>query len=531
MIPVEPNHLATLLGYAGSGAGLVFAFVWAFGTPRRKDEEDVASPTEPLFSEELAREKLAQEEPVAEFPLREALPEALPAEARPARGSDEVPPSKRKSDSSEPYTPIVRKVAPAVVNVYSRKYVRDRSPMLEDPFFRRFFGEDGLGSSRDRVQNALGSGVIVRKDGVIVTNNHVVADADELIVALADRREFEAKIMLTDERTDLAILKIDTRGKDLPVVPFRDSDEAEVGDRVLAIGNPFGVGQTVTAGIVSALARTQIGISDFQFFIQTDAAINPGNSGGALVTLDGQLIGINTAIFSRSGGSIGIGFAIPSNMARMVVDSAVSGGAIRRPWIGISGQIVPHERMDVLGLDRPTGVLVTNVYPGGPADLAGIKADDVILTIDGFDVDDPQALRYRVATLPNGKVVRVTYLRRGQPQSVMVKLQRPPETPLRQVQVLEGSHPLSGATVGNLSPAFAEELGLDTWSRGVVILGVEEGSPVFRLRARAGDIVTNVNGIDIDTIDVLKDALASGHGEWRLSIRRGDRVFNVAAKI
>jgi serine protease Do len=250
------------------------------------------------------------------------------------------------------FAPVVKKAAPAVVNIYARQVQKAvGSSLFNDPFFRQFFG-DQFGQPRERVRNALGSGVIVRADGLIVTNHHVVADANEIRVVLADRREFPAKLVISDEKTDLAILRIDSGGASLPVLAFRDSDELEVGDLVLAIGDPFGVGQTVTSGIISALARTQIGISDLGFFIQTDAAINPGNSGGALIGMDGRLVGINTAIFSQSGGSIGIGFAIPSNMVRVIVAAAESGGRIVRPWIGVTGQPVTPDLARGLGLER-----------------------------------------------------------------------------------------------------------------------------------------------------------------------------------
>src|SRR5437016_7339407 len=245
------------------------------------------------------------------------------------------------------FAPVVKRVAPAVVNVYSRSVVQTQvNPLFADPLFQRFFG--GTPEMRQRVQQSLGSGVIVRSDGVIVTNNHVVQNGQSIVVALADRREFKARVLLADNRTDLAVIKIDAKGERLPTIEFGDSDRLSVGDIVLAIGDPFGVGQTVTMGIVSALARTQIGASDYQFFIQTDAAINPGNSGGALVTADGQLVGINTAIFSPSGGSNGVGFAIPSNMVHVVVASALNGGRVRLPWVGASFQALTSDIADGL---------------------------------------------------------------------------------------------------------------------------------------------------------------------------------------
>jgi Do/DeqQ family serine protease len=288
------------------------------------------------------------------------------------------------------FAPIVQRVAPAVVNVYAAKVVENRNPLFDDPLFRRFFGSPDM--PRERVQRSLGSGVIVDPSGLVVTNNHVIEGASEIKVALSDKREFEAEVVLKDPRTDLAIMRIKDQRERFPAIEFGDSDDLQVGDVVLAIGNPFAVGQTVTQGIVSALARTQIGITDYQFFIQTDAAINPGNSGGALVDVHGRLAGINTAIYSRSGGSIGIGFAIPANMVKVVVASARGGGAaVLRPWLGAKLQAVTAEIAESLSLKRPSGALVATVSPRSPASRAGLRTGDVIVAIDGQIVDDPNA--------------------------------------------------------------------------------------------------------------------------------------------
>ena len=288
----------------------------------------------------------------------------------PCLSADRVVPDTRQEIQLS-FAPVVRATAPAVVNIYSRRVVQARaSPLFDDPFFRRFFGQGSpLGVPRQRIENSLGSGVIVAPEGVIATNRHVVAGADEVTVVLADRREFEARILGTDERTDVGVLKVETGGESLPYLAFRDSDTVEVGDLVLAIGNPFGVGQTVTSGIVSATAQTRVGITDLNFFIQTDAAINPGNSGGALVDLEGRLIGINTAIYSQSGGSIGIGFAIPADMVRSVVAGFTSFGRLQRPWLGAAGREVTNDVAHALGLRRPAGVLIEfGLFrrPGGP---------------------------------------------------------------------------------------------------------------------------------------------------------------------
>ena len=290
------------------------------------------------------------------------------------------------------FAPLVRATGPAVVNVYARTTVSSRgsSPFANDPFFRRFFGDDAFGAPRERVKNALGSGVIVDPTGLVVTNNHVVKNATDIRVVLPDRREFDATLVLADERTDLAVLRVDNKGRDLPAIALGDSDGLEVGDLVLAIGNPFGVGQTVTSGIVSALARTEVGISDYQFFIQTDAAINPGNSGGALIDMSGRLVGINTAIYSRSGGSIGIGFAIPSNMVSVIVRSAAEGGRVVRPWLGAELQDVTAEIADSLGLARPQGVLIVQVEAAGPFGKAALRQGDLVLAVDRHEVNSSQ---------------------------------------------------------------------------------------------------------------------------------------------
>jgi len=426
------------------------------------------------------------------------------------------------------FAPVVKLVAPAVVNVYTRKVVQQpQSPFFDDPFFRHFFGLEGQGNMpRERIQNSLGSGVIVGADGIIVTNNHVIAGGEEFIVALSDRREYEAEVVLADERSDLAVLRIDTKGQKLPFIQFRDSDTLQVGDLVLAIGNPFGVGQTVTSGIVSALARTQVGISDYQFFIQTDAAVNPGNSGGALVTMDGRLAGINTAIFTRTGGSIGIGFAIPANMVRLVVDTAIAGGKLARPWFGASAQTVTQDIANSLGLDRPRGVVLEEVSADGPAGQAGLQPGDVILKVDGFEINDPQSLRYRIATTGVGKSVNVEYLRKGRDRTATVKLTRPPENPPRNVTELNGLNPLAGATVGNLSPAFAEELRLEA-TKGVVVLATQRGSAAARIRLRPGDIILEINGHKVTNVEALPGWLEEGNGQWQLIINRGGQTFTL----
>ncbi len=416
---------------------------------------------------------------------------------------------------------IVKQAAPAVVNVYGARRERARGP-FDDPFFERFFGGGG---GRERMAQSVGSGVIVSADGLIVTNNHVVDGMTSLKVSLADRREFDVEVKLRDQRTDLAVLKIKS-AETFPALPLGDSDTLEVGDLVLAIGNPFGVGQTVTQGIISALARTQVGISDYQFFIQTDAAINPGNSGGALVDMSGRLMGINTAIFSRSGGSHGIGFAIPVNMVRTVIDSAQGGTAtVRRPWLGASLQSVDRELAETIGLDRPTGALVTAVFDKGPASEAGLRKGDVILAVDGQVIGDPDSFGFRFATKTIGGTVTLQLLRAGQRITAPVKLIAAIENRPRDLIKLRGRHPFGGTSILNLSPAVAEELAVETSSEGVVISEVEDGSPAQQVGFQKGDIIVTVNGKAIDTTRALEALTKDRIYLWRLQVKRGDQVF------
>ncbi|WP_298727788.1 DegQ family serine endoprotease [uncultured Ferrovibrio sp.] len=449
--------------------------------------------------------------------------------AAPLSAQTRLPASRAEIQLS--FAPLVQRVAPAVVNVYSRRVERvQQSPLFNDPFFRHFFGDQfPLGQPRERIAQSLGSGVIIEADGVIVTNNHVIEGATEIVVALADRREFEARLIAADPRVDLAVLRIDAAGESLPFLEFQDSDSLQVGDLVVAIGNPFGVGQTVTQGIISALGRTGIGDLAAQSFIQTDAAINPGNSGGALVTMDGKLAGINTAIFTRTGGSVGIGFAIPSNLVSSTVASALAGKGIKRPWFGASGEAVTNEIALGLGMTRPAGVLIAEVYPGGPADRAGLRSGDVVLAIDGREVSDPEALKFRIATRKLGETATLDVLRRGQRVALRVMLAEAPEVPPRDVTLLSGNQPLAGATVANLSPAFAEELGINTLETGVIVTEIAPGSPAARLRIRPGDIVVKVNNRDVGTVRELQ-GLLRGTNQWSLVLKRGGQLLSFSVR-
>jgi Do/DeqQ family serine protease len=435
----------------------------------------------------------------------------------------EVPASAAQLQLS--FAPVVQRVAPAVVNVYAARVVANNNPFMADPFFRQFFG--GGGMPREQVERSLGSGVLIDASGLVVTNYHVIEGASEVKIALSDKREFAADIVLKDQRSDLAVLRIKGASERFPTLEFANSDELQVGDVVLAIGDPFGVGQTVTHGIVSALARTQVGITDYQFFIQTDAAINPGNSGGALVDVSGHLVGINSAIYSRSGGSQGIGFAIPANMVRVVVASAESGsGTVKRAWLGAKLQEVTPEIAESLGLKRPSGALVANVAADGPAAKAGIKTGDLIVTIDGVAIEDPNAFDYRFATKPIGGTAKVGLVRKGKEMVVSVALQGLPDTPREEVQI-SGQSPFLGATVSNLSPALADELRLDPQTEGVVITAVADGSAAQSVGFQKGDIVLSVNNQKIAKSADLQRVTGSNGRQWRITIQRNGQQISV----
>jgi Do/DeqQ family serine protease len=423
------------------------------------------------------------------------------------------------------YAPIVQRVQPAVVNVFATKVVQNRNPLLDDPIFRRFFGVPG--NQPEQMQRSLGSGVMVDPSGLVVTNVHVIEGADQVKVSLSDKREFEAEIVLKDPRSDLAVLRLKDTHEKFPTLDFDNSDELMVGDVVLAIGNPFGVGQTVTHGIISALARTQVGITDYQFFIQTDAPINPGNSGGALVDMNGKLAGINTAIFSRSGGSQGIGFAIPSNMVRVVVASAKSGGkAVKRPWLGARLQAVTPEIAETLGLKLPNGALVSSVVSGSPAAKAGLKISDLIVGIDGQEIDDPNAFDYRFATRPIGGSAQIDVQRAGKALKLTIALEAAPDSDRGEI-VLTSRSPFQGANVANISPALADELHLDSDIEGVVVIDLAEDGTAAHLGFQKGDIILAVNNQKIAKSSDLEKATRESSRVWRITLMRSGQQINV----
>jgi len=447
---------------------------------------------------------------------------AAPLHAQTATDTTKQLPTSR-SEMQLSFAPLVKQTAAAVVNVYAAHAVQTRSPFAGDPFFEQFFG--GQFNGPPRVQSSLGSGVVADPSGIIVTNNHVIRDADTVKVALSDGREFESRVLLKDESTDLAVLKIDA-GEPLAALPLADSDKVEVGDLVLAIGNPFGVGQTVTSGIVSAQARTRVGISDFDFFIQTDAAINPGNSGGALIDTSGKLIGINTAIFSRSGGSVGIGFAIPSNMVRAVVDTAKGGAdTFERPYIGAGFQNVTPDVAESLGMKQPYGALVTSVTKDGPAEKGGLLVGDVVLSVDGVRIENPDGLGYRLTTAGIGKTVKLDVLSRGKEKAVTVALEKPRADSPENQMLIQGRNPLSGAHVIKLSPTSAARLSLPSDTEGVAVDKVFPNTPAARIGLQPGDIVRGVNGAEIETVADLSKAMSSKPNLWRFDFERGGAII------
>ena len=466
----------------------------------------------------ILKEDSAYDRRVATAPVPQPVPidsYAIPTTTNTAHASDIVPQSARQMSLS--FAPVVRGAAPAVVSIYTRTAVR---PRFSDPLFEMFFGQQP--GAQAQPQTSLGSGVIVDSGGVVLTNAHVIEGADEITVALRDRREFRARVLLVDARTDLAVLKIEASG--LPVLAFRDSDTMEVGDLVLAIGNPFGVGQTVTTGIISAQARSA---EDGRVFIQTDAAINPGNSGGALVDMSGRLIGINTMILSPSGGSNGIGFAIPADLARQAVESASTGSAtVARAWLGVEGQPVTQEIAESLGLDRPSGVILSRLHPGSSLRAAGLRAGDVVLDVERLPVTDLASLDYRLGTGQLGQSLPVGYMRNGKRRDTAVRLIAAPEDPPRDMAEIGGRSPISGAMIANVNPALAQERGINPALEGVIIL--ETGrSYAVRHGIGAGDLLREINGIPIRRVDDVETAMARANGYWSIVLERNGRIMRL----
>jgi serine protease Do len=424
--------------------------------------------------------------------------------------------------TGEAMASVVEAVKPAVVNISTVKTVRLRDPFFDDPFFRRFFGEP-FGIPRERRQTGLGSGVIVDPSGYILTNNHVIRGADEIKVTLFDKREFRGKVIGTDPKTDLAVVKIDA--KDLPYIELGDSDKLKVGELVIAIGNPYGLNQTVTMGIVSATGRANVGIADYEDFIQTDAAINPGNSGGALVNAKGELVGINTAIFSTTGGYQGIGFAIPSNMAKAVMEQLIKNKKVIRGWLGVSIQALTPDMKKHFGLKEDRGVVINQIFENSPAEKAGLKEEDIILQYNGKDITDPTQLRNLVANTPPGKEVELKVFRDGKVFSVKVTIEELPQ----EVVAARGEYEnaLKGVVVQNITPEARKELQIPPRITGVIVADISEDSPAQGYLQK-GDVIMAINRTRINnTKDYQKIVSKLKEGELLLFIYRDGQTFHL----
>ncbi|WP_146591771.1 trypsin-like peptidase domain-containing protein [Puniceibacterium confluentis] len=433
-----------------------------------------------------------------------------------------------QAEISLTFAPLVKSAAPAVVNIYASRVVETRSPFQDDPVFGNFFRDFGAG--RPRVQNSLGSGVILSDDGYVVSNYHVVGQATDIRVVLNDRREYSARVLLGDEESDLAILRLEG-AENMPHLTLRDSDTVEVGELVLAIGNPFGVGQTVTSGIVSGLARSGTATGNARgYFIQTDAPINPGNSGGALIDVQGRLIGVNTSILSRSGGSNGIGFAIPSALIAQFVDQARGGkDRFERPWAGMSGQPVDADLSESLGLVQPGGVVVTELHPQSPFAAAGIEVGDVITAVDGQAVNTPAEMIYRMSVRGLGAKSEVTRARDGASATVSIAMLAAPESPPRESRVLGARDLLPGLRLANINPAVIVETGLPLAAKGVVVL--DPGPYGARVGLRFGDVLRAINGQEIATSGQVPAALRAAGARVVLEILRGGQPARLRFRV
>jgi Do/DeqQ family serine protease len=438
--------------------------------------------------------------------------------------AQEVPQTSQQIKLS--YAPVVKQVAPSVVNIFTKRVVtRNVSPFMNDPLFAQLF--QGMGFPQQRLEGALGTGLIVDTNGLAITNAHVIRGANEITIALSDGREFPAKLVLVDDASDLALMRIDAGQEKLPAARLQSSENLEVGDLVIAIGNPFGVGQTVTSGIISALARSSMNINDYNFFIQTDAAINPGNSGGPLVSMSGGVIGINTAIYSKDGGSLGIGFAIPSEMVNTIIAAEKSGqisktGEIVRPWVGVTAQNITSDIASSLGLSTPIGALIADLHEASPAIVAGLKQGDVITGVNGHAIKDASELRFRLATIALGQSAKISYKRNGENFETDIKAIAPPDSPARDTLKITGKNPLDGASLSNINPAVTVEFGLkNAPSKGVVVTGVTQGTLSARV-VRVGDVIIAVNGNRVSTPeDVQNEMQHMTRQGWILKVISG----------
>jgi len=426
------------------------------------------------------------------------------------------------------FAPVVRRSAPSVVNIYASKVVAARpNPFASDPFFSDFF--QNFGAPAPQVQKSLGSGVILSPDGLVVSNYHVVGGATEIRVVLTDRREFDARVLLADKRADLAVLRL-KGAHGLPAMKLAHTAKVEVGDLVLAIGNPFGVGQTVSSGIISGLARSGGAVGNARaYFIQTDAPINPGNSGGALVDMRGDLVGINTSILTRSGGSNGIGFAIPADLVSAFLDQARQGNKrFQRPWAGIIGQMVDRTLAKGLNLRRPKGMVIAEIHPASPFARAGLKTGDVVVSFNGQSVNGPAELLYRMSVAGIGQSVKLGYIRAGRQRVARVGMILPPETPPRNQRHIGGRSPLQGLTVARINPAVIAGSNLPLTARGVVVL--KATGVAARIGFQAGDILSEVNGQRMQSVAKVLAAANSGARIWDITITRNGRTLTMRLK-
>ncbi len=443
--------------------------------------------------------------------------------------------------SKSSYAPLVKEVLPSVVNISSSKVVHNRMSSQEgmpmDPFFRQFFGQDGneggghFNMPRNSREKALGSGVIVSPEGYILTNNHVVDGATDVQVTLSDKREFKARIVGADPKTDVAVLKIDA--KNLAPITIGDSSKVQVGDVALAIGDPFGVGQTVTKGIISATGRGGLGIEDYEDFLQTDAPINPGNSGGALINDRGELVGINTAIISHgSGGSQGIGFAVPANLARQVMDQVLKNGHVTRAYLGIYPQDVTPAMAKAFGEKQSEGIVVGDVTPNSPASAAGIKTGDIILQVNGKPVTDSNQLRMSISMMQPGTELKLETLRNGTERDATVKLAEMPAESAKADSNDDqegGAKALEGVEVSNLNSHIARQLNIPSTIKGVVVTDIDPASKMADSGLQQGDVIQEVNHKPVTNVSDFQSAIGKAGTDPLLLVNRDGRTLFIAA--